>query len=306
MLSSFADSESRLLTLPSPPFTPASLHFVLGYIYCGTLEFSNRKFDLSTAMQIWRSAQFLGLDLLRNEVESRMEEMCRSREGNLRAPRILHFALSPDVRAYKLAKISRSIIASSVGETWGKDVGELDYDAQKQIVEDVCSGITPASVVSTLRASRAVSIRITQEKAPWADHLRSMLEPIEAKIRLTLGSDLTTVIVSNDFVNLIDGIGFSNDILDAVLSLLVQSLTERNAANAYQVLVGQVLLRDEGLTDNVRRIVEEARQGILRYLRSKWVGVQNYNAFEPLQDWALKEISDGKPFEPIELYPNFR
>jgi hypothetical protein len=37
--------EPPTLMLPSPPFMPPSLHFVLGFIYTGTLIFSNRTHD---------------------------------------------------------------------------------------------------------------------------------------------------------------------------------------------------------------------------------------------------------------------
>ncbi|KAF8954515.1 hypothetical protein BDZ97DRAFT_1928179 [Flammula alnicola] len=43
-------NEPPTLILPSPPFTPASLHFTLGFIYTGTLIFSHRSYDLSTAL----------------------------------------------------------------------------------------------------------------------------------------------------------------------------------------------------------------------------------------------------------------
>lgn len=60
------------LTLPSPPFTPPSLHFTLGYIYTGTLLFSHRTYDLSTALAILASSLYLHLNELTNEVRGRL------------------------------------------------------------------------------------------------------------------------------------------------------------------------------------------------------------------------------------------
>jgi hypothetical protein len=48
--------EPPTLMLSSPPSIPPSLHFVLGFIYTGTLIFSNRTYDLDTAFHIMRSA----------------------------------------------------------------------------------------------------------------------------------------------------------------------------------------------------------------------------------------------------------
>jgi hypothetical protein len=67
------------LNLPSPPFTPASLHFSLGYIYTSTLIFSHRTCYLDTAFHIMRSASYLVLDSLYNEVQARIvQEMMHS------------------------------------------------------------------------------------------------------------------------------------------------------------------------------------------------------------------------------------
>ena len=52
--------EPLTLNLPSPPFTPASLHFTLGFIYTSTLVFSHCTFDLNTAFHIMRSATTWG------------------------------------------------------------------------------------------------------------------------------------------------------------------------------------------------------------------------------------------------------
>ncbi|KIK68207.1 hypothetical protein GYMLUDRAFT_68088 [Collybiopsis luxurians FD-317 M1] len=68
-----------VLTLPSPPFTPASLHFTLGYLYTGTLAFSHRTYDLTTALHIYLSAlpTYLNLPSLRDEVRGRIiVELC--------------------------------------------------------------------------------------------------------------------------------------------------------------------------------------------------------------------------------------
>ncbi len=71
---SFGPSNPVTIALPSPPFTPASLHFTLGHIYSGTLNFSNRTFDLTTAFQIYKCAMEISLDDLRKEVEARIVE----------------------------------------------------------------------------------------------------------------------------------------------------------------------------------------------------------------------------------------
>jgi hypothetical protein len=67
---SLPKSGERLpLKLPSPPLTPASLHFTLGFIYTGTLFFLHRAYDLETAFHIMRSATYFNLQTLYDEVQ---------------------------------------------------------------------------------------------------------------------------------------------------------------------------------------------------------------------------------------------
>ena len=57
------DIDQPTMQLPSPPFTPASLHFTLGFIYTGTLVLPHRSYDLSTAFAILRAALYLAFQL---------------------------------------------------------------------------------------------------------------------------------------------------------------------------------------------------------------------------------------------------
>ncbi|KAK7028413.1 hypothetical protein R3P38DRAFT_3267297 [Favolaschia claudopus] len=57
---------------PLPPFTPASLHFTLGFLYTGTLIFSHRTY-LSTALALLLSAFYLALPTLYAEVSARIK-----------------------------------------------------------------------------------------------------------------------------------------------------------------------------------------------------------------------------------------
>jgi hypothetical protein len=72
-------SEIPTVQLPAPPFIPPFLHFILGFLYTGTLNFSNRTYDLDTAFHIMRCATYLQLQSLYNEVQARIvQEMMHS------------------------------------------------------------------------------------------------------------------------------------------------------------------------------------------------------------------------------------
>lgn len=39
--------------------------------------------------------------------------------------------------------------------------------------------------------------------------------------------------------------------------------------------------------------MEDARNGILKYIQRKWIGVRAAGGFDDLEPWCLKELSDG-------------
>jgi hypothetical protein len=133
-----------MLTLPSPPFTPASLHFTLSFIYTGTLIFSHRTYDLSTAFAIHRSALYLSLTTLHDEIQACIVQKlhglfrafisfaeyerltggkwgtggCRCRQCARRAPRVLEFALEDEARNVSLDRGVRRALVGLFGEGW--------------------------------------------------------------------------------------------------------------------------------------------------------------------------------------------
>lgn len=240
LLSPYADSENRLFTLPSPPFTNASLHFTLGYIYTGTLYFANRTFDLTTAFNIWRCAAYLGMDNLLLEAEAAIEDLSvnQPKPDPLRCARVYQFASSPDVGSTLLAELCRPIIASKFGDAWREEIGSMDQETQQKMVTDVCATIGPGSAVEILRQIQACQNRIALVRAAWADHITAMLQPVEMRLKKMIGKETPEVVCSKAFVGLLEGRTFSSDILEKVLLLIVEALEERFAAKAYQAIVG--------------------------------------------------------------------
>ncbi|KAH8929651.1 hypothetical protein BT69DRAFT_124623 [Atractiella rhizophila] len=313
LLNRYADSDNRSFTLPSPPFSPASLHFCLGWLYCGTLDFSNRTFDLSTAFEIWRSAAYLSLDLLKVEVERKVETMVHNFKDTCkictkRAGRVFEFASSPDVSAPHLYEGSKSILTNPkvFGDAWGREVGHLDPKLRQSIATSLLNATNPNTLVDMVKGCDTLNKRIEFEKGPWADHLRTMLEPLQTKVTHILTKDFRKVTDSQYFRSLCDGVGFSSDLLEKVLSFLVKSLTDQTVPQTYQILIGNVLLREDGISMDARALVEDAKDGIIKYLKRRWVNVRQYNAFAALENWALKEISDELEVPVSDLLDNTR
>ncbi len=305
LLSPYADAKAPVLHLPSPPFTPASLHFTLGFLYTGTLFFSNRTFDLSTAFSLWRAGAYLQIETLQALVVALIDrEFCHGficsppcRKCVKRVPRTLAFATSPDVSEPALQDPAIAAVSGPhFGMYWAKEVGNLDPMLQDRIVDSITSSLEndPALVVSVLRQLSIVGQRIdTERSSRWVESLRLMAETVENRLMPLLHSNLETIVTSQAWSDLLDGVGSLGDVLEKSLVMLVDGVTEARAAQVYQILVGQVLLREQGFeVSQSRQAVENARASILRYLKRRWINVRALGGFNKLEKWCLKEIAD--------------
>jgi hypothetical protein len=301
LLSPYLDADSTLFTLPSPPFTPTALHFTLAYLYTGSFSALTRTFDLAVAMDLWKCALYLGHDVMHREIEARIEDMCHNfraccKTCRHRCTRIFVFASEPDVNAKSLQQNARAVVLDRFDETWPtKEIGTLPYEVQKELLVEKCARTGPSNAAGVMKGIIQIRSRLASERgARWADHVRSMIIPLEDRIKHILKHTFDEVAASKSFIELIEGIGFSNDVLEMLLSLTIQSVTEKTAASIYELLVGKLLLREEGITMDARARLEDARQALLQYIKARWVGIRLQNGFERLENWCLKELSDGR------------
>lgn len=241
--------------LPTPPFTPAALHFCLGYMYAGHLDFSNRSFDLTTAFAIYRAAMYLQLEALVQEIESRVVydfchgldvAKCKCRRCPLRAARVWRFASEPDIGAIQLRDQARRYVIRTWGQSWGKEIGLMEKDEKAILVRDICSTITPTTLIGAMKSIRPVRARIengirakVRDAAPWADSLSEMLDQVETHIRSILAKDFQQVADSKELWELLSGKGFDGDILDSLVNEVVASVATAQgclvAPKLYQV-----------------------------------------------------------------------
>ncbi|KAF8320431.1 hypothetical protein DL93DRAFT_2052982 [Clavulina sp. PMI_390] len=341
-LSSTSPSSPITISLPSPPFTPPSLHFTLGYIYSGTLFFSNRTFDLDSAFQIYRSAIYLSLDELQAEMEARIvEEMmhgfyhayltleeyndvtggrwgvggCHCKTCVRRAPRILEFALADDVKNPVLERGARRALVGLFGEGWATpEFAALPVKARTNALRGVQARTTPPNVFPLLFAAQAALTKLTTSvekgtlEQPMAESIRELVLAARNKIDEVLCAHLDEALEQEEWLALLenDGAGFNDtDQVALIMSSIKRGLTDSNAPMVYQHVVNLILLRSQtnpatGETapvlssiSPIRKATEQCRLDILKWLRKRWLNVRNLNGFEPLEDWSLKEISDG-------------
>ncbi|KZV94374.1 hypothetical protein EXIGLDRAFT_748683 [Exidia glandulosa HHB12029] len=343
------------ITLPSPPFTPASLHFTLGYLYTGTLVFSHRTYDLDTAFAIMRAAAYLQLPALHNEVEARIvEEMmhglclpyipfaqyeqltggkwgaagCKCRQCARRAPRVLTFAMEPDVKNAILENGARRTLSGLFGEGWcTSEFAALPVKVRSSLLSGLAKRTTPSNLFNLLAATQVAFKRLDKEQADigkkrtaskdpskkidpkdldesWIATMRDVILSARKVMDDCLCSRADEAFEQDDWLVLLegDGVGFNDkDRVEGIMSALVRGLNDKNAGQVYQTLVDSVLARPHPADANtsilsasspIRTIIEQTQRDILTWLKKHWTGVQQAAGFDHLAPWALNEIAD--------------
>ncbi|KAI0002559.1 hypothetical protein BJV74DRAFT_882177 [Russula compacta] len=324
-------AEPPTLMLPSPPFTPPSLHFVLGFIYTGTLIFSNRTYDLDTAFHIMRSATYVSLTSLYDEVQARIvQEMmhglfhayvdfdeyeritgrkwgvsgCRCRQCARRIPRVIEFALLDDVKNELLQRGARRGLVGMFGEGWcNAEFAKLDKKIRDTALKGVAKRTTPLNVFPLLFAAEFALAKLNTIIDPWADISRDMILDARRHIDHVLCSQADECFSQSEWLELMDtdGVRFEDrDHVEWIIKSIQRGFAEKSAGRLYQALVSSVLLRpcasDPSATmlsptSLIRQRVEDTRVELLKWMKKRWVPIRMEGGFDHLDSWALKEIS---------------
>lgn len=255
-----------VIALSSPPFTPQAMHFILGYIYSGSLgKFSNKQLDMATALLVRKGAAYLEMEALEKEVEGRLIwefahgvawddridgsgatiRKCRCRKCVKRVPRLLRFATSPDVGSKELEAITKEYVVSGWSECLGKDVALLDERARDGVIDDIVARIHFGSVVTGVRGLLIARRRLEQEGKPgeeWYDDIEDVLDIIAERLVEVMTDDLGKVLRSTEMMDLVVKPMVDFEVLEALLNLLVQGVGRveycRHAPIVHQVSHG--------------------------------------------------------------------
>jgi hypothetical protein len=261
--------EPITVTLPSPPFTPASLHFTLGYIYTGTLAFSHRTYDLDTAFAILKSATYLSLDGLVAEIQARIVyEMlhglfhaslefneyeritgskwgtggCRCRQCARRAPRVLEFALADDVKNTYLERGARRALVGLFGEGWCiSEFASLPPKIRESLLKGLAKRTTPLNVFPLLFAAQHAMKKLDAVIDAWADTSREMVLQARKVIDECLVSQSAECFEQEDWLQIMeaDGVRFEDGERVAwVMEAIKRGMVEKHAGMMYQVKIG--------------------------------------------------------------------
>lgn len=228
------------ISLPTPPFTAQAVHFILGYIYFGSLgRFSSKVLDMPTALLVRKCATYLEMEALEREVEGRLiwefchgiawddrvnrhegrekagvrvgggnrVRGCRCRKCVKRIPRLLRFASSPDVQAMEMLALSREYVIRGWGDCLGKDMGLLDEELFEEIIQDIIGRIAPASVFERIKAVDAARLRLQvegKEGEEWFEVVEDAVERIDQRLRAVCIEQAEAVVRSQEMEKVLD------------------------------------------------------------------------------------------------------
>lgn len=262
------DSEPPTIKLPSPPFTPASLHFTLGFIYTGTLVFSHRSYDLSTAFAILRAALYLSLPTLHDEIQARIaQEMshglfhaflpfneyerltagrwgtggCRCRQCARRVPRVLEFALAEDVKNSLLERGARRALVGLFGEGWcNSEFASLPQKIRDNALVGLGKRTTVQNSFPLLFAAEHALSKLSNQIEPWADTVRDMILTARKSIDDVIAKEAEACFNTHDWVEIMenDGVGFEDgERVEWAMGSVLRGVKEIFAPSLYQVSV---------------------------------------------------------------------
>jgi hypothetical protein len=245
------------ITLLSPPFTPLATYFTLGYLYSGSLSFSNKTFDLSTAFSITKAAMFLEVDPLVTELHAIIrDDLCHGmrypvfRNGKKiggcackkcikRVPKVLRFSQAPDVQAAGLQRDAMEYLTQGWAECWSKDLASVDELIQDELLDKIRLGVSANRLVAMYSKLTIAEAKIEAEKEEWVEVLHDMLSVIRTTARQKLVVNFQDVATDSAFMDLVTDNSMDRALRDVILRDLTETVSKvdfcHHAPRIYQV-----------------------------------------------------------------------
>ncbi|CAI2189994.1 10006_t:CDS:2, partial [Funneliformis geosporum] len=303
MLSSnFIEARSSHIHLDNSIFTQTSLNLILTFIYTGNLSSPSKPLTLETCENVWIGADFLGIKLLCDECVYRIATLlhyftCTCAECQAVVPEVAAFAKQYEVDL--LWQGCLHVLSHGFDKMWPqKAFAELDEETREEILLTVLARIQNNNIMAVFKSCRKVlsMIEIKGIGLPWIEIIREMT--------LQVQSYTTQILVDNfeqlcdedqEFLDCVDGIGFSSDLLEEMMYTIVENgLSERNAARVLKCITEKLLTR-QAIMDTesfeTKRVLLQAKQNIFDYIKKRWISVKQNGGFRLLSPWLLDEFS---------------
>ncbi|CAG8452006.1 621_t:CDS:2 [Racocetra fulgida] len=302
MLSSdFIEARNSAIRLDASIFNPTSINLILTFIYTGNLSSSSKPLTLETCEWVWIGADFLNIKILCEECIYRIATKvhffkCTCGECQIVMPRVAAFAKEHDVE--KLWKGCLHALSQGFDSMWpNKEFANLDEDTREEILMILLANIQRNNVIATFKGCRNIIsvIDIKGIGLPWIETVRRMTNEVRSYAAKILVDNFEQICDEDqEFLNCVDGVGFSSDILEDIMNIVVEeSLTEQNSARILKCITGKLLTRPAVLSaENVeaKRLLTQSKQNVFNYMKKRWLGVKQYGGFRLLSPWLLDEF----------------
>ncbi|CAG8493751.1 18140_t:CDS:2, partial [Racocetra persica] len=302
MLSSdFIEARNSSIRLDASIFNPTSINLILTFIYTGNLSSSSKPLTLETCEWVWIGADFLNIKILCEECIYRIATKvhffkCTCGECQIVMPRVAAFAKEHDVE--KLWKGCLHALSQGFDSMWpNKEFANLDEDTREEILMILLANIQRNNVITTFKGCRNIIsvIDIKGIGLPWIETVRRMTNEVRSYAAKILVDNFEQICEEDqEFLNCVDGVGFSSDILEDIMNIIVEeSLTEQNSARILKCITGKLLTRPAVLSaENVeaKRLLTQSKQNVFNYMKKRWLGVKQYGGFRLLSPWLLDEF----------------
>ncbi|WVQ83988.1 hypothetical protein IAT38_006133 [Cryptococcus sp. DSM 104549] len=241
------------ICLPMSQVTPPALHFCLGFIYAGHLDFSNRHFNLQTAFDIYRTASLLQVESLLLEIEMRIVyefchgmswDTCHCQRCSKRVVEVWEFACVENILQLEFA--ARQFIARGWGSNiWGREVRLVTRTAWEDLAKDILNDISCDNIVCVLQSiiqAHSKSHHLSTMPANTADvrwygskKILSDMEAHAANILVTSFDD----VMSNPEIWTLATTGAEQMVLGLALEMVLINLasTLRKCPRVYQTIM---------------------------------------------------------------------
>ncbi|CAG8825279.1 15220_t:CDS:2, partial [Gigaspora margarita] len=302
MLSSdFIEAHKSSIRLDASIFNPTSINLILTFIYTGNLSSSSKPLTLETCEWVWIGADFLNIKNLCDECIYRIATKvhfftCTCGECQIVVPRVAAFAKEHDVD--KLWQGCLHALSHGFDSMWpNKEFANLDEDTREEILMILLANIQKNNVIATFKGCRNIVsvIDIKGIGLPWIETVRRMTNEVRSYAAKILVDNFEQICDEDqEFLNCVDGVGFSSDILEDIMNIVVEeSLTEQNSARILKCITGKLLTRPAVLSaENVeaKRLLTQSKQNVFNYMKKRWLGVKQYGGFRLLSPWLLDEF----------------
>ncbi|CAG8754975.1 8550_t:CDS:2, partial [Acaulospora morrowiae] len=140
---------------------------------------------------------------------------------------------------------------------------------------------------------------------PWIENVRYMTNQVRSYAAHILVDNFEQLCEDQEFLDCVDGVGFSSDILEDIMTIVVEEgLTEQNSARVLKSITGKLLTRP-AIMDvefiETKRVLLQAKQNIFNYIKKRWMGVKQSGGFRLLSPMLLDEFEKELGIDRNEL-----